>query len=234
MSGLNRTVALVGMMGAGKSSVGRRLAARLNVPFRDADTEIETAAGCTINEIFERYGEPAFRDGERKVIARLLAEPPHVLATGGGAFIDDATRAEIKQTRRFDLAQSAARSSAGSRHAPRHAPAAEKWRPARNRGRGCWRSASRSMRRPISPSTAKKARTPCGRAHRRCIEGTWASSHDRTRHRRPRRRSYDIHVGAGLLAQAGALVAPLCARHRSGRHRQARRRASSANAFWRR
>jgi shikimate kinase len=97
MSGLNRTVALVGMMGAGKSSVGKRLAARLNLPFRDADTEIEIAAGCTINEIFERYGEPAFRDGERRVIARLLGEPPQVLATGGGAFIDDATRAEIKK-----------------------------------------------------------------------------------------------------------------------------------------
>lgn len=97
MSGLNRTVALVGMMGAGKSSVGKRLAARLNLPFKDADTEIETAAGCTINEIFERYGEPAFRDGERRVIARLLSEPPQILATGGGAFIDGETRAEIKK-----------------------------------------------------------------------------------------------------------------------------------------
>lgn len=97
MSGLNRTVALVGMMGAGKSSVGKRLAARLGLPFRDADAEIETAAGCTINEIFERYGEPAFRDGERRVIARLLSEPPQILATGGGAFIDPETRAEIKK-----------------------------------------------------------------------------------------------------------------------------------------
>jgi shikimate kinase len=94
---LNRTVALVGMMGAGKSSVGRRLALRLDVAFRDADAEIESAAGCTISQIFERYGEPAFRDGERKVIARLLNEPPHVLATGGGAFIDPATRAELKE-----------------------------------------------------------------------------------------------------------------------------------------
>lgn len=93
---LTRTVALVGMMGAGKSAIGRRLAARLNVPFRDADTEIESAAGCSISEIFERYGEPAFRDGERKVIARLLAEPPHVMATGGGAFIDPDTRARLK------------------------------------------------------------------------------------------------------------------------------------------
>ena len=91
-----RTVALVGMMGAGKSSIGRRLATRLNVPFKDADTEIESAAGCSISEIFERYGEPAFRDGERKVIARLLGEPPHVMATGGGAFIDPDTRARMK------------------------------------------------------------------------------------------------------------------------------------------
>jgi len=94
---LTRTVALVGMMGAGKSSIGRRLATRLNVPFKDADTEIESAAGCSISEIFERFGEPAFRDGERKVIARLLSEPPHVIATGGGAFIDPDTRARMKE-----------------------------------------------------------------------------------------------------------------------------------------
>lgn len=96
MIGLSRTVALVGMMGAGKSSVGRRLAARLAVPFRDADSEIELAAGCPVSEIFERFGEPAFRDGERKVIARLLEEPAHVLATGGGAFVDPTTRARLK------------------------------------------------------------------------------------------------------------------------------------------
>ncbi len=96
MAELRRTVALVGMMGAGKSSIGRRLASRLKVPFRDADSEIEQAAGCTIAEIFARYGEPAFREGERKVIERLLAEPPHVLATGGGAFIDPGTRARMK------------------------------------------------------------------------------------------------------------------------------------------
>ena len=96
MSRLSRTVALVGMMGAGKSSVGRRLATRLGVPFRDADSEIERAAGCPVSEIFERYGEPAFREGERKVIVRLLAEPPLVLATGGGAFIDPETRLHLK------------------------------------------------------------------------------------------------------------------------------------------
>lgn len=88
-----RTIVLVGLMGAGKTSVGKRLAARLGLPFRDADNEIEAAAGCTVAEIFERYGEPEFRAGERKVIARLLQEePPHVLATGGGAFMDPGTR----------------------------------------------------------------------------------------------------------------------------------------------
>ena len=97
MRKLDKTLVLVGMMGAGKTSVGRRLASTLGVSFRDADVEIESAAGCTINDIFERYGEPAFRSGERKVIARLLSDPPHVLAAGGGAFIDEETRAQIKE-----------------------------------------------------------------------------------------------------------------------------------------
>ena len=96
--GFDRTIVMVGLMGAGKSAVGRRLAARLNMPFVDADTEIETAAGCTIAEIFERHGEAAFRDGERRVIARLLEGPPIVLATGGGAFMDDDTRALVART----------------------------------------------------------------------------------------------------------------------------------------
>lgn len=90
-----RTVALVGMMGAGKSSVGRRLAGRLSLPFADADSEIEAAAGCTIAEIFERHGEAHFRDGERRVIARLLEGGPQVLATGGGAWMDPETRERI-------------------------------------------------------------------------------------------------------------------------------------------
>jgi len=97
MRKLEKTLVLVGMMGAGKTSVGRRLASVLGVPFRDADVEIETAAGCTINDIFERFGEPAFRSGERKVIARLLSDPPHVLAAGGGAFVDAETRERIKE-----------------------------------------------------------------------------------------------------------------------------------------
>jgi shikimate kinase len=93
---LPRTVVLVGLMGAGKSAVGRRLAQRLDLTFIDADTEIETAAGCPIEEIFARDGEACFRSGERRVIARLLTERPvHVLATGGGAFMDPQTRAII-------------------------------------------------------------------------------------------------------------------------------------------
>lgn len=95
---LPQSVVLVGLMGAGKSSLGRQLAALFNVPFVDADTEIEAAAGCTIAEIFEVHGEAAFRDGERRVIARLLAGPTHVLATGGGAFIDLETRRRIEHS----------------------------------------------------------------------------------------------------------------------------------------
>lgn len=92
-----RTIALVGLMGAGKSTVGRRLASVLHMPFKDADTEIERAAGCTVGELFTSRGEAEFREGERRVIARLLDEPPHVLATGGGAFMNAETRALMKR-----------------------------------------------------------------------------------------------------------------------------------------
>jgi shikimate kinase len=91
-----RTLVLVGMMGAGKSSVGKRLAQALDLPFKDADEEIERAAGLTIPDIFALRGEAEFREGERRVIARLLDMPPHVLATGGGAFMTPQTRALIK------------------------------------------------------------------------------------------------------------------------------------------
>jgi shikimate kinase len=90
-----RSVVLVGMMGAGKSSVGRRLAARLGIPFVDADSEIEQAAQMSIPEIFAKYGEAAFRSAEARVILRLLDGGPQVLATGGGAFMNADTRAAI-------------------------------------------------------------------------------------------------------------------------------------------
>lgn len=94
---VTKTIVLVGLMGAGKSCVGRRLATRLGLPFIDADREIEQAAGCSIPEFFARHGEAAFRDGERRVIKRLLGNPVHVLATGGGAFMDPQTRALVRE-----------------------------------------------------------------------------------------------------------------------------------------
>lgn len=92
-----KSLVLVGLMGAGKSSVGKRLASRLSLPFFDADTEIEKAAGASIPDIFAEHGESAFRDGERRVIARLLEQSPVVLATGGGAFMNEETRDRIRE-----------------------------------------------------------------------------------------------------------------------------------------
>lgn len=117
-----RTIVLVGLMGAGKSSVGRRLAARIGRTFIDADAEIEAAAGCTIAEIFQRLGEPAFREGERRVMARLLDGPPIVLAAGGGAYIDPGTRGLIAEKGisvwlRADL-ELLVRRTAGRHHRP--------------------------------------------------------------------------------------------------------------------
>ena len=96
ISALEKPLVFVGMMGAGKTAIGRRVAERLGVDFVDADDEIEAAAGCSITEIFERHGEAAFRDGEHRVIARLLEGAPKVVATGGGAFMNEATRRAIE------------------------------------------------------------------------------------------------------------------------------------------
>lgn len=87
-----KTIALVGLMGAGKTCIGRKLANALNMNFVDADHEIEAAAGCSISDFFSLHGEQQFREGERKVIRRLLDQPPQILATGGGAYIDPETR----------------------------------------------------------------------------------------------------------------------------------------------
>lgn len=92
---IDRPLVLIGLMGVGKTTIGRRLAARLGIDFVDADHEIETAAGMTISEIFEKYGEAHFRDGERRVISRLVDGQAKVIATGGGAFMNDMTRALI-------------------------------------------------------------------------------------------------------------------------------------------
>lgn len=119
---LTRTIVLVGLMGAGKSCIGRRLAQRLNVPFVDADAEIEQAAGCSVGEIFEKYGEAYFRDGERRVMARLLQGTPTILAAGGGAFMDPDTRRLIAENAisvwlRADLETLSARTK-GRSHRP--------------------------------------------------------------------------------------------------------------------
>ena len=95
---LDRPIVLVGLMGVGKSSIGRRLAKQIGVPFADSDQEIELAADCTVSELFARYGEQSFRDGERRVVARLVARGPMVLATGGGAFVDPQTRELLNRT----------------------------------------------------------------------------------------------------------------------------------------
>ena len=94
---VSRPIVLVGMMGVGKSTIGKLLATRLKLRFVDSDDEIEKAAGMAISEIFERFGEAGFRDGERRVLARLIGDKPKVIATGGGAFINDETRALIKE-----------------------------------------------------------------------------------------------------------------------------------------
>lgn len=92
---IDRPIVLVGMMGVGKSTIGRKLAAQLHLPFTDADDAIEEAAQMRISEIFEKFGEAYFRDGERRVIARLVGEGPQIIATGGGAFVNDETRALV-------------------------------------------------------------------------------------------------------------------------------------------
>jgi shikimate kinase len=94
---IEKPIVLVGLMGAGKSCIGKRLSGHLGLPFVDADREIEAAAGCSIPDIFASHGEQAFRDGERRVIQRLLGNPVHILATGGGAFVDPSTRALVKE-----------------------------------------------------------------------------------------------------------------------------------------
>ncbi|MEM6973973.1 MAG: shikimate kinase [Pseudomonadota bacterium] len=119
---LQRSVVLIGLMGAGKSSVGARLAQSLGVAFRDSDAEVEAAANRSIAEIFENHGEAYFRDGERRVIARLIDGPPGVIATGGGAFMNAETRALLRARTvsvwlRADLETLAAR-TLGRTHRP--------------------------------------------------------------------------------------------------------------------
>lgn len=93
----HKTIVLVGLMGCGKTSIGKRLAKKLELPFHDSDQEVETAAGCPLKEIFDVFGEETFRSGEYRVITRLLDQSVHILATGGGSFMDERTRVKVKE-----------------------------------------------------------------------------------------------------------------------------------------
>ena len=120
---LDRPIVLVGLMGVGKSTVGRRLARRLGLPFVDSDSEIEGAAGLSAAEVFERYGEKDFRDGERRLVARLIEGEVRVIATGGGAYVDPRTR-ELLNSRAITIWLDAPVEVLAERTAPRHPPAA--------------------------------------------------------------------------------------------------------------
>jgi len=203
----SRAVVLVGMPGSGKSSIGRRVAARLGLPFVDADAEIEAAAGLPITEIFARYGEPHFRDGERRVISRLLAGPPLVLATGGGAFADARTRDAVRRSGALSVwlrceLPTLLRRVAGREHRPMFLNADPR------------EVLERLMvaRHPLFAEAdliVDCTDEPPDVTTRRVLDAMAA-------HRVPQRlsvglgdRAYDILVGEGLLARAGALLAPV-------------------------
>lgn len=201
-----RPIVLVGLMGAGKTSVGRRLAARLGLPFVDADAEIEQAAGCTIADIWDRYGEAEFREGERRVITRLLANEPVVIATGGGAFINPDTRAAIRRHAvslwlRCPLSVLVRRVSGRT-----HRPLINQGDPAEILGRLI------DQRHPIYAEA--DLIIDCSDDS---IEITVAKVENALLSYTPPRRlavslsshSYEVVVGEGLIGRAGALLAPI-------------------------
>ncbi len=207
-----RSIVLVGLMGAGKTSIGRRMAARLGLPFRDADAEIELAAGCSIAELFSRYGERAFRDGERRVIRRLLNGGPLVLATGGGAFMDPNTRAAIRDGAvsvwlRCRLATLLRRVAARS-----HRPLLNAGDPAEILGR------LMEQRHPIYAEA--DITVDCGDEPLEYTMSKVLQALDDWRE--PRRlpvalsmAPYEVVIGDGLLARAGALLAPVMPQRRA-------------------
>ncbi len=207
-----RSLVLVGLMGAGKTSIGRRLALRLGLPFRDADAEIEQAAGCTVAELFARFGEPAFRDGERRVIRRLLAGPPLVLATGGGAFMDPETRAAIRADGvsiwlRCSLPTLIRRTSGRN-----HRPLLLQGDPERVLAQ------LMAQRHPIYAEADIVVQ--CGEDTPEATTGRVLAA--LAGHAPPRRvhvalagGAYDVVVGDGLLARAGGLLAPVLPQKRA-------------------
>lgn len=200
-----RSIVLVGLMGAGKTSIGRRLAARLGLPFRDADQEIELAAGCTIAELFARYGETAFRDGERRVIRRLLAGDPMVVAFGGGAFMDpqtrETTRSEATSVWLRCTLPTLVRRVAGRDHRPLLS------------GRDREDTLRQLMQARHSVYAEADLIVDCNDEP---PDVTTSGVLDALMHWKPARRlhvvlsstSYDVVIGDSLLARAGALLAP--------------------------
>ena len=201
-----RSIVLVGLMGAGKTSIGRRLAARLGLPFHDADVEIELAAGCSIAELFERFGEAEFRAGERRVIRRLLAGEPMVLATGGGAFMDAETRASVRRDA-VSLWLRAPLSTLVRRVAQRsHRPLLAGGDPAEIL------QGLIDRRHPVYAEA--DLAVDCGDESpdlttQRVIDSLLAWTAPRRLSLALSTGSYDVVVGQGLLARAGGLLAPV-------------------------
>jgi shikimate kinase/3-dehydroquinate synthase len=202
----SRSIVLVGLMGAGKTSIGRRLAARLGLAFYDSDAEIERVTGYTVSDLFAQHGEAAFRDGERRVILRLLAGPPIVLATGGGAFMDSRTRAALRDRAisiwlRTDLPTLLRRVSGRS-----HRPLLAQGDPA---------EILEALMRVRYPVYAEADLTlECGDDSQEATTDQVLAA--LATYRPPRRlevsladRSYDLVIGPGLLARAGALLFPV-------------------------
>jgi shikimate kinase / 3-dehydroquinate synthase len=207
-----RRIVLVGLMGAGKTSIGKRLAARLGLPFLDADAEIERAAGCTIPELFARYGEPYFRDGEKKVIRRLLAGGPVVVAYGGGAFMDGETR-RVTRERAISVWLRCQLPTLVRRVATRDN------RPLlANQNHTATLARLMDQRYPVYAEA--DVIVDCGDE---MPETTTTKVLDAlTAHTPPRRlpvrlssTSYDVVIGDGLLARAGALLAPVLPQKRA-------------------
>ncbi|GEN65267.1 hypothetical protein AOE01nite_34910 [Acetobacter oeni] len=207
-----RSIVLIGLMGAGKSTIGRRLAQRLGLGFVDADAEIERAAGCSINDVFRMYGEAAFRDGERRVIRRLLDGPSRVLATGGGAFMNDETRSLIRERAisvwlRCSLDILVRRVSGRS-----HRPLLNNTRPREILDR------LMTDRHPVYAEA--DIIVQCGDDN--VDNSTTKVIEALALNRRPRRlpvelgnASYDVVIGAGLIERAGALLAPVVPQKRA-------------------
>jgi shikimate kinase/3-dehydroquinate synthase len=207
-----RRIVLVGLMGAGKTSIGRRLASRLGLPFLDADAEIELAAGCTIPELFARYGEPYFRDGEKKVIRRLLTGDPAVVAYGGGAFMDPDTRAATRE-RAVSVWLRCALSTLVRRVASREN------RPLlANQDHEATMARLMALRYPVYAEA--DIIVDCGDE---MPETTTSLVVDALTSYTPPRRlpivlsatRYDVAIGDGLLARAGALLAPVLPQKRA-------------------